>query len=284
MNHLSTNLAVLRNEIHQIATTRASVTTPVAKVKASAGVGFTVADLLDLDSREDGRYARVTVVNPTAVRADIADLRRDASPVVKRMFASFLRALTEAEAIADTSHVANIASQMEGVLVTTSRTIAGRPLASCGVDALVSANNDIIQYLSGALSTSVVVGHNIGYNGGTFAHNIGALGLEVSTRSRFKSDDQGGIRHSFGHSISIHNSNATSRFMNLMYNHFRRGDIASNLMVERFIANMEGWKNHLERFLEATLAEIDREIDFRVVEASDAGLNLVVTKTPINVS
>jgi len=281
MNHLSTNLAALRNDILRTATERASITQPVAKVKASSGVGFTVADLLDLDSREDGRYARVTVVNPTAVRADIADLRRDASPVVKRMFSSFLRALTVAEAEAQASHVTTIASQMEGVLVTTSRTIAGRPLASCGVDALVNANNDIIQYLNGVMSTSVVV---VGYQGNAFAHSIGALGLEVSTRSRFKSDDQGGIRHSFGHSISIQNSTATSRFMNLMYNHFRRGDIASNLMLERFNANMEGWKNHLERFLEATLAEIDREIDFRVVEASDAGLNLVVTKTPTNAS
>lgn len=276
MNLIETNVIDLRGRIHALAQTQASLTSPVAKVRVSGGVGFTVADLLDLEASEDGRYARVTVVNPSAVRNEIAELRRDASPVVRRMFSAFIKGLAEAETDAQRTHLATIASKMEEPLMgNRMRQNNDRPLAGHSVSNLVNANNEIVEFLTnGSFSL------RDDESGSDYFSTLTGFGVTGGTSIRFKVIN-GVPTQQYRHTLAVNGYNATNQIMENCFTVCRHSsDPAMKIMVTRHNSLLLGASQHIILFLELVLLAIETELEARVAECNQAGLGLVVTKTP----
>jgi len=279
MNRIETNLLDLRGGIAQQAEAIARTTTPVARVQVSQGVGFTVADLLDLEAGESGRHAIVKVTNASAVRTEIAELRQGATPVVRRMFSAFIKGLTEAEVEAQRTHVYTIASRLEGLLMPTSRRLDGRPLAHFGVQGLVASHGFIVDFFAnGAQLRS----HRLPAEGDDELRLISDdLNIYTTMTSRFK-EENGVLTHQFAHTLRSSGYDNVTKVLASLLETFRNSpDVALRILVKRHNSNINGGADHLKAFLAVALETIEAELEARVAECAEQGLNLVVTKIPV---
>lgn len=274
MNRIETNLLDLRAGIAQQAEAIARTTSPVARVQVSQGVGFTVADLLDLEAGESGRYAIVKVANASAVRTEIAELRQGATPVVRRMFSAFIKGLAEAETEAQRTHVYTIASRLEGLLMPTTRRLDGRPLAHFGVSGLVATHCSVVDFLEN--------GAQLRADGDDELRLIADdLNIYTTVTSRFK-EENGVVTHQFAHTIrSSGYNNAIKVLACLLETFLNSPDVAYRILVKRHNLNLNGGADHTKKFLAVVLETIEAELEARVAELAEQGLNLVVTKTPV---
>jgi hypothetical protein len=271
MNLIETNLLELRAGIVQRAEQIAQTTTPVARVEVSQAVGFTVADLLDLEANEYGRYALVLVSDPAFVKSEIALLRQDATPVVRRMFSAFVKGLDEAMVVAQSRHTRDIANKLESLLVADSRRSAGigRPFARLGVVDLVRLNNELV----GAVTRGrfVIDGEEQGSD--NFRTLLEGTEIYATTRSRFKVGADGTPTHSFRHTISA--SGSLQPFLS----EYRQASGAERIFIERHNSSLGDGVEHIKSFVQVVLTKISDELSARVAECAEQGMNLVVTKT-----
>ena len=278
MNHIETNLTELRAGIAQQAHEIAGRTTPVAVVRTSQGVGFTVADLLNLEATDGGREAIVRVVNPTLARREIAELRTGASAVVRRMFSTFLTKLEEAETEAQQTHAFTIAQDLEGLLLANNRRIEGRPLASHAVSTLVELNNSLVEWLASPQYRAIDI------TAGAEEFQTRAVGANLigTTNSRFMGEN-GAPTHQFRHRVAVADEYTNSgRALRVILDGFlRANDAASRIIVSRHNSNINGIRKHIEQFALVSLIAIEIELEYRVAELATSGFELVVTKTPV---
>jgi hypothetical protein len=131
--------------IAQIQANGVATPLPYVDVEVGSTPANLVGDLFDIDVRQDGRTAKVRVVDPSALRLAIGQERENAPATVKRNLTTFLRALNEQLPQAEARHQRNANLDLIGLVdpnyaYTAHSTISG-PLRGTALKDMVIAYN-----------------------------------------------------------------------------------------------------------------------------------------------
>jgi hypothetical protein len=107
------------------------------------------------------------------------------------------------------------------------------------------------------------------------------LNIYTTVTSRFK-EENGVVTHQFAHTIRSSGYDNVTKVLASLLETFRNSpDVASRILVKRHNSNLNGGADHTKQFLAVVLETIEAELEARVAECAEQGLNLVVTKTPV---
>jgi len=264
MNRISANITGAMARIYEIGRERAGDTKPVANVVVPSAVGYTVADQLDLDAQTNGRSAIIKIANYEGVKAQIQELRQNASASMKRSYGVFLTALEEAYTHAEATHATTLANDIAPLMNGTRRD--GRPLASCRVEMLVTLHNNIVDWL---LNPTVV--KSVNYNNVGVTNEVRGLLVSVNTQARFTLQEDN-VVVDYRHQLSVDGVLRSVRDMLVA---------EGSVYLNRHNSDPNGAKRHAEIFLGRAREIIQAELEVRNVELASVGVDLELELTPV---
>jgi hypothetical protein len=264
MNRISANITGAMARIYEIGRERAEGTKPVANVVVPSAVGYTVADQLDLDAQTNGRSAIIKVANYEGVKAQIQELRQNASASMKRSYGAFLTALEEAYTHAEETHATTMANDIAQLMNGTARD--GRPLASYRVEMLVTLHNNIVDWL-----LNPTMRKTVNYNGVGINCEAQGLLLTVVTSARFD------LRESNVVVDYRHQLTASGLLRSIQGMLSAEGSVYTS----RHNSDPNGAQRHAEIFLGRAREIIQAELEVRNVELASVGVDLELELTPV---
>jgi len=272
MNRIQVNTSVANTRIYEIATQQASLIPPTAKVNVTPAVRYMVADFLDLDPYENGRAVRLTVTDIEGTKRLIDEARSTAPAGMKRVWTAFKKALSEAETVAEATHVEAIARSNRQILTGHPSSLDNRPFSTLAITTLVDLHDTLVNAL---LSPNYEVdAHDEGQAIRTVGVNDAII---VDTRPRFKVEN-GVVTQDYCHRVRSGYNTWCSRLLKFIDSpalpEYR-------FTIKRHNRNVNGGVAHAEMFIMTSIELIETEIDNRVNELAQNGIALEVTKTPV---